>query len=575
MTNSSQLFIEALRSATPRGRVLTSSQATLRYRSGIKVGGGDACAVVQPASLLEFWQSLKVCTEFNKIVICQAANTGLTGGSTPDGNEYDRDVVIISNIKLDKLTLLNGGAQVLAWAGTSLYRLEDILRPIGRGPHSVIGSSCIGASVVGGICNNSGGNLVNRGPAYTELSLFAQLDSEGELSLVNHLNINLGDSPEDILTNLQDGNFEANQTDPSPGVASDNEYQRRVREIDKSTPARFNADKRRLHESSGCAGKLAVFAVIVDTFNKPTTEKVFYIGTNKPSQLSHLRKRILTEFDELPEMGEYMHRSYFDGADKYCKDSFLFIKYLGSAFLPKLFAIKSWVDGTMNKLSFIPKSFSDRTLQRLARIWPDHLPKRMREYRNRYEHHLMIVANDEVIESTRALLSEELGVDGTSESGKKDKGDYFECTDSEGLAAQIHRFVAGGASGRYAIVHDEECGGLMPFDIALPRNCDDWHCLLPPDVLDQLAAPYSLGHFFCQVIHWDFVVKEGVEIEPLKARILAILDEHGAKYPAEHNVGHLYEAEPDLANFYQSLDPTNSFNSGVGKMSKLKNYKAA
>ena len=70
-------------------------------------------------------------------------------------------------------------------------------------------------------------------------------------------------------------------------------------------------------------------------------------------------------------------------------------------------------------------------------------------------------------------------------------------------------------------------------------------------------------------------MKEGVEIEPLKARILAILDEHGAKYPAEHNVGHLYEAEPDLANFYQSLDPTNSFNSGVGKMSKLKNYKAA
>ena len=70
-------------------------------------------------------------------------------------------------------------------------------------------------------------------------------------------------------------------------------------------------------------------------------------------------------------------------------------------------------------------------------------------------------------------------------------------------------------------------------------------------------------------------MKKGVEIEPLKARILAILDEHGAKYPAEHNVGHLYVAEPDLANFYQSLDPTNSFNAGVGKMSKLKNYKTA
>ena len=575
MTNSTQLFIEALRSATPRGRVLTSPQSTFRYRSGIKIGGGEACAVVQPASLLEFWRALKVCTEFNKIVICQAANTGLTGGSTPDGNDYDRDVVIVSNTRLDRLTLLNGGGQVLAWAGASLYKLEDILRPIDRSPHSVIGSSCIGASVVGGICNNSGGNLVNRGPAYTELSLFAQLDSEGELRLVNHLNIDLGDSAEEILTNLQDGNFDANPVDLSPGVASDNEYQRRVREVDQSTPARFKDDKRRLNEASGCAGKVAVFAVIVDTFNKPATEKVFYIGTNNPSQLSHLRKRILTEFDELPEMGEYMHRSYFDGADKYCKDSFLFIKYFGSAFLPRLFAIKSWVDGAMNKLSFIPNSFSDRMLQRLARLWPDHLPKRMREYRNSYEHHLMIVATDEVIESTRTLLSEELGADETSEIGTKDKGDYFECTASEGLAAQIHRFVAGGASGRYAIVHDGECGGLMPFDIALPRNCDEWHCLLPQDILDQLAAPYSLGHFFCQVVHWDFVVKTGVEIEPLKARILAILDEHGAKYPAEHNVGHLYEAERDLANFYRSLDPTNSFNSGVGKMSKRKSYKAA
>ena len=49
----------------------------------------------------------------------------------------------------------------------------------GKNPHSVIGSSCIGASVIGGICNNSGGSLVKRGPAYTELALFAQLDRAG------------------------------------------------------------------------------------------------------------------------------------------------------------------------------------------------------------------------------------------------------------------------------------------------------------------------------------------------------------------------------------------------------------
>jgi D-lactate dehydrogenase (quinone) len=30
------------------------------------------------------------------IVLSQASNTGLTGGSTPDGDDYDRDIVIIS-----------------------------------------------------------------------------------------------------------------------------------------------------------------------------------------------------------------------------------------------------------------------------------------------------------------------------------------------------------------------------------------------------------------------------------------------------------------------------------------------
>lgn len=52
--------------------------------------------------------------------------------------------------------------------------------------------------------------------------------------------------------------------------------------------------------------------------------------------------------------------------------------------------------------------------------------------------------------------------------------------------------------------------------------------------------------------------------------MLELLDKRGAQYPAEHNVGHLYEAKPTLRNFYQKLDPTNSFNPGLGKTSKKK-----
>ena len=51
-----------------------------------------------------------------------------------------------------------------------------------------------------------------------------------------------------------------------------------------------------------------------------------------------------------------------------------------------------------------------------------------------------------------------------------------------------------------------------------------------------------------------------------------LLDERGAQYPAEHNVGHLYVAKPELKSFYRQLDPTNSFNVGIGQTSKKKGW---
>jgi D-lactate dehydrogenase len=50
--------------------------------------------------------------------------------------------------------------------------------------------------------------------------------------------------------------------------------------------------------------------------------------------------------------------------------------------------------------------------------------------------------------------------------------------------------------------------------------------------------------------------------------IWKILDERGAEYPAEHNVGHLYFAKPALLKHYKSLDPSNCFNPGIGRTSK-------
>ena len=557
-------WIDDLAASVPDTRIHRQAHHIKRFATGIRFGGGSAVAVFEPATLLDFWHVLKACVAADCVVICQAANTGVTGGSTPDGEDYDREVVIINTLRLDTCIPICDAQQALVFAGGTLYRLEELLAPHGKNPHSVIGSSCIGASVIGGICNNSGGSLVKRGPAYTELALFAQLDEQGELELVNHLGVDLGDTPEEILGNLDAGRFDLDAIQLGEGLASDPEYGQRVRDVEAATPSRFNADQRRLHEASGSAGKLAVFAVRVDTFDKPKAEQVFYVGTNEPEQLNEIRRRLLSEGKELPEIAEYMHASWFDGADRYCKDTYLIIKYLGTSFMPRLYRIKAAMDRWLEKIPGLPNRPADHLLQRLAQLWPDHLPKRIRAYREAYEHHLIVVGADQAIGEIRQVLH-----DVTREN---DAGAFFECSPKEGDAALLNRLVAGGSPARYNLIHSKETNGMVTFDVALPRNYAKWYEFLPEDLLEQCAAPYRGGHFMCHVFHWDFVVKAGVDPQAIKARMMSLLDEIGAKYPAEHNVGNQYCAEPDHAAFFRELDPSNTFNAGVGKMSKYRNY---
>ena len=172
-------LLAELRRLVGSSNLLTDAEQTARYRKGFRSGEGEALAVIFPGSLLELWRALQALVSADAIILMQAANTGLTEGSTPNGNDYDRPVVIISTLRLDKLQLIDSGKQILAFPGSTLYQLEKALKPLGREPHSVIGSSCIGASVMGGICNNSGGSLIKRGPAYSEMALFAQIDASG------------------------------------------------------------------------------------------------------------------------------------------------------------------------------------------------------------------------------------------------------------------------------------------------------------------------------------------------------------------------------------------------------------
>lgn len=543
--------------------VLTQDSKTRRFRKGMRTGEGKVLAVIQPGSLLEQWHIMKAAIEANCIVIMQAANTGLTGGSTPDGDDYDRDIVLINTLRLKGIQLINEGKQVVCLPGATLDALEQKLLPLDREPHSVIGSSCIGASVLGGVCNNSGGALVRRGPAYTEMALYASVNEQGELTLINHLGIELGETPEEILSRLESASYEATDIDNDSGrAASDPAYAEHVRQIDAPTPARFNADPSRLYEASGSAGKVGVFAVRLDTYEKEPSD-VYYIGSNDPDDLTEIRRHLLTQLPDLPIAGEYIHRGAFDMGEKYGKDSFLFINKFGTAKVPSAFALKSRIDAFFERFGL--RSVTDHIIQRLMNILPSHLPKRMRDYRERYEHHLLLRVSKKSSTASNEFL----------DTYFKDKeGSYFKCDDEEGRKAFLHRFAIAGAAIRYRDTHRRQVENIVALDIALRRNDRAWVEQLPDEMDEVILHKLYYGHFFCHVFHQDYIVKKGVDPIAMEHQMWELLDQRQAEYPAEHNVGHLYIAKPALANFYKELDPRNVFNPGIGHTSKFLNWGA-
>ncbi len=556
-------IVEEFKLITGNKYVITSEWGKEPFNKGWRYGGGEALAVIKPGTLLEIWKVLQICVNHDIIVIMQAANTGLTGGSTPFGKDYDRSIVVVNTLRINSIQIIENGKQIIALPGSTLYDLENKLKPLGKEPHSVIGSTSIGASIVGGVCNNSGGSLVHRGPAYTEFALYAKVNKDGKLELVNELDINLGSNPEEILVNLETNNYTSSDILKSKKLGSDDKYSEIVRGIDEKTAARFNADKRLLHTASGSAGKIAVFALRLDTYKAPKKSKVFYIGSNNQDDFWKIRREILGSFKELPRLGDYMHRDCYDAAKKYSKDTFIVIERLGTNFLPSLFEFKRIVDIIAEKVKFLPEKFSDKLMQFLSNFWPNHLPKKMEAFRDQFEHHWIIEMTDEGINEAENYFKEFF---------KDKKGDFFICNSHEGKKAMLHRYVSASAIGRYQALNKKNIGEMMSLDIAFPRNEKNWLEILPKDINDKLELKFYYGHLFCHVFHHNYILKKGVDSKKLKKELLEIYDKRGAEYPAEHNVGHEYKAMPVLTEFYKKLDPTNFFNPGIGQTSKLKNW---
>src|SRR5699024_5903520 len=126
-------------------------------------------------------------------------------------------------------------------------------------------------------------------------------------------------------------------------------YAEHVRQL-AASPARYNADPTFLHEASGCAGKLMVFAVRTRTFPLEQDKATFYIGPDRPGDLEGLRRRFLAADGPLARSGEYLSSRAVDLATQYGKDTYVSLKHAGSRTLVRMFALKSWANGVFAKV---------------------------------------------------------------------------------------------------------------------------------------------------------------------------------------------------------------------------------
>ena len=525
-------------------------------------------AVVIPQSLVSLWHALNVCAAADVIIIAQAANTGLTGGSTPFGT-YDRPVVVISMQALSGIYLLDDARELIALPAATLQQLESELAPLGREPHSVLGSSCVGASVIGGICNSSGGMLVQRGPAYTEMALFAKRNTAGEFELINHLGIDLGTHPEEILRNLQSGQFDkalsAAINKPTDRSNSNHHYQSKVRDCEASTPARYNNDPNGLYEAAGSAGKVIVFAVRVATFIKPKKEQTFYVSSDDAVALTTLRQQWLQSDLSLPVLAEYMHKDYNDITLRYGRDTCLSMRKLPANKIGALYRLQAKVGYYLKKWR-LPQTLPDRLLQLLSVLMPPSLPRGLAKQSMSYRYHLIIKVADADIAAAQDFLQSFM---------QRHQGELYRCRPTEAEALLVFRSAATAAMFRYYHLKHSEFGELISTDIALPRNAVDWDEVLPESLQRQVKQSFYLGHFFCYVMHQDYLLYPDVDAQAFKDELLAFYDQRHIEYPAEHNVGHIYTAKPALSAFYKALDPTNSLNPGIGQTAKWKNWRSS
>lgn len=155
---------------------------------------------------------------------------------------------------------------------------------------------------------------------------------------------------------------------------------------------------------------------------------------------------------------------------------------------------------------------------------PSDVEPRIIDFPQRFEHHLMLKTEQKDTPELKERLQSFFA---------SRQGQFFECSSAEEKNVFLIRFGVGGSTVHYCQSKGLDINQrLVAFDVALRSNAPEWRLKLPPHLQQQVLLESCCGHFFCFVNH--------------------------------------YHASPDDEQHMHRLDPTNSFNAGVGKTSKKK-----
>lgn len=415
----------------------------------------------------------------------------------------------------------------------------------------------------------SGGTQLRKGPVYTERLLYAKVNADGKVELVNTLGLRAagGGGQAELLKKLEGGQIGQGDVDPACKLAaSQRSYGADVCEC--CGPAgravsRYNA------ATTGpppcrSEGKVLILASVHDTFPKPQKASTLWLSVRDFATAQRLKRDVCLAGGaaDLPMSVEYMDGDSIKAIDEAGRVLCWLISVVGIGHtLKRMWDLKIAFEALPIPFSAI---IADKALWWLNPLCPAALPAPVRELTTSYGHHILVTVG-EFGHGEDQRFRERLA----KFAADRPAGDVavHPCTPAETPWCNYFRFAAAPAFRTWCIGMGLEG---VSVDYALPKG----ECGAPPMADDLPALRMRYSHFGCNVVHEDVAFNPGVNAHDAKMELKHEVEGMGGKLPAEHGHGTEYKAPPEAQKRWKAMDPLNVFNPGVGGLPVERRYGA-